>query len=95
MSTESECKQSPGTFKPVIDRNRCEGKQACVEACPYDVFSMGTLSPEQRGTLSLGGKLKGFMHRWHQAFATSADACRACGRCVDACPEKAITLVRS
>ena len=55
---------------------------------------MGTLSAQERGVLSLRGKLKGFAHRWQQAFASNADACHACGLCVAACPEKAITLVR-
>jgi len=44
--------------------------------------------------LTLAGKVKGFVHRWHQAFATNAAACHACGLCVAACPEKAITLER-
>ncbi|HEX7812372.1 MAG TPA: 4Fe-4S dicluster domain-containing protein [Burkholderiales bacterium] len=95
MSAEPDCKQEPGVFMPVIDRNRCEGKEACVKACPYDVFTMGTVLPEQRKGLSLRGKLKGYAHRWQQAFATNADACHACGLCVAACPEKAITLTRA
>jgi NAD-dependent dihydropyrimidine dehydrogenase PreA subunit len=95
MSAEPDCKQGPGVFKPVIDRNRCEGKEECVKVCPYDVFTMGTVPPEQRKGLSLRGKLKGYAHRWHQAFATNADACHACGLCVAACPEKAISLTRA
>lgn len=95
MSIDTDCKQEAGVFKPVIDRNRCEGKEACVKVCPYDVFTMGTVSPEQRKGLSLRGRLKGFAHRWQQAFATNADACHACGLCVSACPEKAITLSRA
>jgi NAD-dependent dihydropyrimidine dehydrogenase PreA subunit len=95
MTVEPNCNQEPGVFKPVIDRNRCEGKEECVRVCPYAVFTMGTVPPEQRKALSLRGKLKGYVHRWHQAFATSADACHACGLCVAACPEKAITLIRA
>jgi len=94
MSAEKDCKQAPGMFMPVIDRNRCEGKEDCVKVCPYDVFTIGKVQPEQRKGLSLRGKLKGYAHRWQQAFATNADACHACGLCVAACPEKAITLSR-
>jgi len=94
MSAEKDCKQAPGMFMPVIDRNRCEGKEDCVKVCPYDVFTIGKVEPEQRKGLSLRGKLKGYAHRWQQAFATNADACHACGLCVAACPEKAITLSR-
>ena len=92
---QTDCKQPPGVMRPVIDRNRCEGKKACVAACPYQVFSIATVTPELRRGLSLRGKLKGFAHRWQQAFASNADACHACGLCVAACPEKAITLVRT
>lgn len=90
-----DCKHQPGVFMPVIDRNRCEGKEDCVAACPYQVFTMGTLAKEERKELSFTGKLKGFGHQWKQAFATNVEACRACGLCVTSCPEKAITLRRA
>jgi NAD-dependent dihydropyrimidine dehydrogenase PreA subunit len=91
---EPECKHEAGKFKPVIDRNRCEGKEDCVSVCPYQVFTMGTLSSVDRRALTFMGKVKGFAHRWHQAFATNAGDCHACGLCVTACPEQAITLSR-
>jgi NAD-dependent dihydropyrimidine dehydrogenase PreA subunit len=93
--TDPNCKQDAGRFAPLIDRNRCEGQEDCVKACPYDVFTIGTLPSEQRQALSLVGKLKGFGHRWQQAFATNVEACHACGLCVSACPEEAITLRRT
>jgi NAD-dependent dihydropyrimidine dehydrogenase PreA subunit len=88
----AKCPQQHGIFRPVIDRNRCEGKEDCVAVCPYQVFSMGTVAPEQRRGLTLMGKLKGYAHKWRQSFALNADACHACGLCVAACPEKAISL---
>ena len=90
-----DCKQAAGVFKPIVDRNRCEGKEECVKVCPYHVFVMLTVPPEERRGLTLRGKIKGFVHEWHQAYAVNGDACHACGLCVSACPEKAITLVRA
>ncbi len=93
-STHKDCPQPPGSFRPVIDRNRCEGKAECVTVCPVSVFTVGTLPKEQRADLGLRGKLKGMAHRWQQALLVNPQACEACGLCVKACPEKAITLAR-
>lgn len=92
---DSACKHPPGLMVPVIDRNRCEGKAACVTVCPRQVFTLGVLPPAGRTGLSLRGKLKGFGHGWKQAFTPNAAACEACGKCVEACPEEAITLARA
>jgi NAD-dependent dihydropyrimidine dehydrogenase PreA subunit len=89
------CKQAPGEFAPVIDRGRCEGKADCVVICPYDVFELAIVPAEDRAGLGFTARLKGMLHGWKQAYAVNADACRACGLCVSACPEKAITLARS
>lgn len=91
--SEPDCKEA-GVLVPVIDRNRCEGKADCVRVCPYEVFEIGTLDAEQRRALSVPGRIKSFFHRYRQAFAVQAEACHACGLCVKACPEKAITLGR-
>lgn len=90
----SDCKQAAGRFEPVIDRNRCEGKGPCVPVCPYSVLELAVVPTAMRAQLSVVGKLKGFVHGWRQAFVVQADACRACGLCVAACPEHAIKLVR-
>lgn len=90
----TECKQGPGVFRPVVDRNSCEGKGDCVRVCPAGVFLVDTLPKEMRVGLSMRGKLKGFAHGWRQALLDKPTSCEACGLCVSACPEKAITLER-
>ena len=92
--TAQDYKRPAGMLVPVVDANRCEGKGPCVEVCPVDVFSMGLLPREQRAILSTKGKIKGFVHGWKQVRVVHPEACRACGLCVTACPEKAITLAR-
>ena len=89
-----DCKE-PGLLAPVIDRNRCEGKEDCVRACPYDVFEIGTLTGAQRAGLSFKGRIKAWAHGGKQAFAVRAADCHGCGECVSACPEQAIRLARA
>jgi NAD-dependent dihydropyrimidine dehydrogenase PreA subunit len=88
----SECK-GPGVLRPVIDRNRCEGKADCERVCPYDVFALRKLTAEERRELSLGARFRLFVHGGKQAFLPNVADCHACGLCVTACPEKAIRLV--
>ena len=89
---KSTCAEEAGNLVPVIERNRCEAKGDCVQVCPYDVFEIRVLGPEERAGLSLQGRLKAFFHGHRQAFAVRADQCHACGLCVQACPERAIKL---
>jgi NAD-dependent dihydropyrimidine dehydrogenase PreA subunit len=91
---DAQCSAEAGAFKPVIDRDRCEGKEACVPVCPYLVFSMDAVAPQDRRGLTLAGKVKGFVHRWRQTFATNAQACQACDLYGKVCPEQVITLER-
>ena len=82
----------PGRVVPVIDRSRCEGKEECVRVCPYDVFTVRKLTDEERTPLGRLTRFKIFVHGGKQAFVTRPEDCHACGQCVRACPEKAITL---
>ena len=94
-SSKAECKQETGgIFAPVIDRMRCEAKEDCVEACPYDVFEVHKLSDDDKRAMPLIARVKAWVHGNRQAFAVRADECHACGLCVTACPEHAIKLMR-
>ncbi|WP_031236256.1 4Fe-4S dicluster domain-containing protein [Asticcacaulis sp. AC460] len=88
----SKCSEDPGVITPVIDPSRCDGKAECVDVCPYDVFDLGILPPEQRTGLGFMTKVKGTLNGWKQGLVVHGDQCRACGLCVVACPEKAIRL---
>ena len=90
-----ECRAPAGSTKPVIDRSKCEGKSDCVDVCPEEVFEVRRIDDADFAALGFFGKLKSRAHRRMSAYTPNADACRACGLCVVACPEKAITLMPS
>ena len=89
------CKAEPALYRPVIDHGRCEGKSECVAVCPYDVFEVRRIEDADWRPLGPLAKLKVWAHGKKTAYAVRADACKACGLCVVACPEKAIRLVKT
>jgi len=86
------CTAPERRWVPVVDPNQCEGKSDCVAVCPYSVFEIGTLTDEEYGHLGVVGRLKARRHDRKISRTPRATACRACGLCVVACPEEAITL---
>lgn len=94
MATDkASCRQPAGTFVPVVDRAACEGKNECV-VCPYDVFEIRRMDDVDFARLGFFAQLKSRVHGRKTAYTPRASECQACGLCVSACPEKAITLRR-
>jgi len=91
-SMSNDCRGEPGKVAPVVDRNRCEGKEDCVRVCPYDVFEVRVLDAADRASLSLIGKLKAWAHGNRQAYVVRPGDCHACQLCIEACPESALRL---
>jgi len=89
-----QCKAAPGAWQPKIDHGRCEAKRDCVDVCPYDVFEVRRIDAADWDALGLLARIKVLVHRRQTAYAPRAASCHACGLCVVACPEDAITLVR-
>jgi NAD-dependent dihydropyrimidine dehydrogenase PreA subunit len=87
-----DCRGEPGRVAPVVDRNRCEGKEDCVRVCPYHVFEVRVLEAADRASLSLLGRLKAWAHGNRQAYVVRPNDCHACQQCIEACPEDALRL---
>ncbi len=87
-----DCRAAAGSYAITVDRNRCEGKGDCVEVCPYRVFEVRTIDTADYKKLTLVGKLKSRVHGGKTAYTPNLGACQACGMCVVACPEHALSL---
>ena len=87
-----QCKAAPLAYAPDVRLSRCEAKGACARVCPYDVFELGSVSDDEYRAQPLRIRLKLRVHGKRTARTPRLDACRACGMCVVACPEQAITL---
>ncbi|MFM0731780.1 ferredoxin family protein [Paraburkholderia sediminicola] len=90
----STCKQDAGVIAPIVNFKRCEGKGDCAVVCPEHVFEIRRIDTPDYQQLGALQKFKLRVHGMNVAYTPNADACRACGLCVTACPERAITLAR-
>ncbi|WP_133650429.1 4Fe-4S dicluster domain-containing protein [Paraburkholderia flava] len=88
------CKQPAGVIVPVVNLKRCEGKGDCAEVCPENVFEIRRIDDTDYQQLGAFDRFKIRVHGMKVAYTPNADACRSCGLCVTACPERAITLAR-
>jgi ferredoxin len=88
------CAAPTGTYRPVVDHARCEGKRDCVDVCPNDVFEVRRIDDADFRPLGRMARLKVRAHGMLSAYTPGADGCRACGLCVVTCPEQAIVLTR-
>jgi NAD-dependent dihydropyrimidine dehydrogenase PreA subunit len=95
MTPEKAPRAAAAPWRPVIDQSSCEGKRACVDVCPYNVFEVRRIDDADYKRLNLLQRVKVHVHGLQMAYAPRADECRACGLCVVACPEGAITLERT
>ncbi|MGO9874709.1 MAG: ferredoxin family protein [Acidimicrobiia bacterium] len=86
------CNASASTWVPAVDHACCEAKHDCVDVCPNDVFEVRRIDDADYAELGLFAKLRVGAHRRLTAYTPRADDCHACGLCVVACPEHAITL---
>jgi 4Fe-4S ferredoxin len=95
MKSTADCKQKPGVIAPVVDLKRCEGKGDCLDVCPENVFEIRRIDDADYRELGWGNRLKLRVHGMKVAYTPNAQACRSCGLCVTACPERAIKLART
>ena len=75
--------------KVKVDPLRCEGKKTCAQVCPEGVFRL----EKAPTSLPITTLVKVFVHGGKQAVVVNEAACTACMKCVDVCPERAITVV--
>jgi NAD-dependent dihydropyrimidine dehydrogenase PreA subunit len=87
------CHAETGTWTPAVDHARCEAKGDCVIVCPHDVFEVRPIERQDSAAIGRLARLKVRAHGGKTAYTPNAGQCQACGLCVVACPEGAITLI--
>jgi NAD-dependent dihydropyrimidine dehydrogenase PreA subunit len=87
------CNAPAGTWTPIVDHARCEAKRDCVVVCPNDVFEVRRIDDADYAALGRFAKLRVAAHKRQTAYTPRGGDCHACGLCVVACPEHAISLV--
>src|SRR5579863_3692382 len=63
-----DCKAAPGTWIPVVNRARCEGKRDCVAVCPYNVFEVRRIADAEYQTLPFLARIKLTLHGRQTAY---------------------------
>jgi 4Fe-4S ferredoxin len=91
----SNCKRESGRVLPIVNLKRCEGKGDCERVCPENVFEVRRIDDADYSSLGALQKFKLRVHGMKVAYTPNADACRSCGLCMAACPERAITLAKT
>ena len=89
-----QCPEESGVFKPLVDPGLCEGKAACAQVCPSNVFEVKRMTNADFASLTPFERIKSLAHGRKTAYPVRADQCQACGLCVTACPEGAIRMVK-
>jgi len=60
----------------------------------HAVLEIRPLTADDKRLLSIGGRFRAWIHGNRQAYVIKADACTACGRCVQACPVPNVIKLR-
>jgi 4Fe-4S ferredoxin len=92
MVVEKSCRNNGNM--PQVDQSRCEAKEQCVAACPYNVFELRLRTREEISILTLMGKIRARAHKNMVGSPLHIDLCKSCGDCVVSCPEHAIKLIK-
>ena len=77
---------------PVIDRDRCVGDAGCVAVCPHQVLALRPVAAQDCDGLPASTRFLLSLSQGLQAVVTAPECCRACGLCLAACSQRAITL---
>ena len=90
MNRAFDCGKT-GTAAPVIDRDRCVGDAGCVAVCPHQVLALRPVAAQDCHGLPASTRFLLSLSSGLQAAVIAPERCRACGLCLAACSQQAIT----